>query len=264
LLKKELKLIRDTRSHLGERASYVILSDEGFSVKEIAIRLSRHEHTIRAWIKKYIAKGIQGLSSKKPPGRSKVKRLAVVKEVSNLLLKTPREYGYKEEGWTVCILLDYFSKKEIDVKEDTVRRALHETGWVYKRFAKKVPENAPSKEEKSQKIKELVEAIQNDKPDETLFVDEANFMTGPYVQRGWFKKGEKKAPCPAKRQSQTVFGALRLNGRLFWKKAERGTGDSFISFMRQLLQNIPKKKIAIILAFVQLRIAPQNPKTPII
>ena len=48
------------------------------------------------------------------------------------------------------------------------------------------------KEEKSQKIEQLVATIKEDSPDETLFVDEANFMTGPYVQRGWFKKGEKK------------------------------------------------------------------------
>jgi transposase len=35
--------------------------------------------------------------------------------------------------------------------------------------------------------------------------------------------------------------------RIFWKKTDRGNGGSFISFLRQLLQNNPEKKIAVIL-----------------
>lgn len=190
--RESLKVLRNTRSFLGERAHYVLLSDEGCSVKDIAQRLNRHEHTVRSWIKAYIVRGIEGLQNKRPPGRPKVKGFAVEQEIDILLISTPREFGYQEEGWTVCILLDYFSKKQLDVKEDTVRRALKKNGWVYKRFAKRVPKNAPSKEEKSQKIEQLIATIHQDSPDETLFVDEANFMTGPYVQRGWFKKGEKK------------------------------------------------------------------------
>jgi transposase len=190
--REALKVLRNTRSCLSERAHYILLSDEGYAVRDIAQRLNRHEHTVRSWIKAYIASGITGLQNKHPPGRPKIKGPAVEQEIDIILVNTPREFGYQEEGWTVCILLDYFSKKQLDVKEDTVRRALRKRGWVYKRFAKRVPENAPSKEEKSQKIEQLVEAIQQDNPDETLFVDEANFMTGPYVQRGWFKKGEKK------------------------------------------------------------------------
>jgi transposase len=61
------------------------------------------------------------------------------------------------------------------------------------------------------------------------------------------KAGEKKVCCPVKRESQTVFGALRFNGRLYWKKADRGNGESFIRFMRQLLQNNLNKRIALIL-----------------
>jgi transposase len=34
---------------------------------------------------------------------------------------------------------------------------------------------------------------------------------------------------------------------MYWKKADRGNGNTFISFMRQLLQNNPNKQIAVIL-----------------
>jgi len=43
------------------------------------------------------------------------------------------------------------------------------------------------------KIQALEEAVKKEPPNETLFVDKANSMTGTYVQRGLFKKGEKSS-----------------------------------------------------------------------
>jgi transposase len=59
-------------------------------------------------------------------------------------------------------------------------------------------------------------------------------------------RGEKKVDSPIKRASKTVFGALGLSGRVYWKKADRGNGSTFISFLRQLLQNNPGKRLAVI------------------
>ncbi len=56
-------------SNVGERAHYVLLSGEGKSVKEIAIQLSRNEHTIRLWLNRYKAGGIPGLVTHKKSGR---------------------------------------------------------------------------------------------------------------------------------------------------------------------------------------------------
>jgi transposase len=192
--KDALQKIKNTRSNYSERALYVLLSATGMKVKDIAEKLDRHEHTVRAWLKEYITHGINGLISKSPPGRTKIKGVLVEEEIEKILVKTPREFGYQEEGWTVRIIMDYLFHKEILVKEDTVRRALQKKNWVYKRFAKSVPQNAPTKEEKQKRIGELIGKVEADKPDEIFFVDESNFRTGPYVQRGWFKKREKKKP----------------------------------------------------------------------
>lgn len=191
--KKELQKLRSTRSPLGERAYYILLSDKGLRIKKIAQKVNRHEHTIRSWIKGYVKLGIKGLKSKSPPGRVRIKGPKVEKELEDMLRQTPRDFGYQEAGWTVRLMIDYFSKKDISVKEDTVRRALKRKKWVYKRFAKSVPQSASSKEEKKEKIEKLVQEVAMEQADEVFFVDEANFTTGPYVQRGWFKQGEKKS-----------------------------------------------------------------------
>ena len=58
---------------------------------------------------------------------------------------------------------------------------------------------------------------------------------------------QKKVSSPIKRASKTIFGALSLKGRVFWKKADRGNGGTFIWFLRQILQNNTDKNIAVIL-----------------
>ena len=62
--KKALVTLRNTRSTLGERAYYILLSNEGSDIKTIAKTLNRHEHTIRNWIKSYAKKGIDGLNKR--------------------------------------------------------------------------------------------------------------------------------------------------------------------------------------------------------
>jgi len=59
----------------------VLLSDEGLKVKDISGRLNRHEHTVRSWIKAYIANGIEALKSKHPPGRPRIKGPEVEKHL---------------------------------------------------------------------------------------------------------------------------------------------------------------------------------------
>jgi hypothetical protein len=73
-------------------------------------------------------------------------------------------------------------------------KSLNKLGFVYKRFSKTMPENAPSSTEKKARIAEIVEAIGKDTASgtEILFVDESHFSNQPYVNRGWFKRGEKK------------------------------------------------------------------------
>jgi len=56
-------------SNIGARAHYVLLSDDGKSIPEIAAYLSRNKHTIRLWLKRYIKDAIVGLKSSKKSGR---------------------------------------------------------------------------------------------------------------------------------------------------------------------------------------------------
>ena len=143
-----LEQTRRTRPHLAERCHYVLLNAQGWSVPQIARRLDRNEHTIRTWLKAYRTAGLAGLHNTPQPGRPAAKGQHVTKQIERLLAQPPSHFGYLEDGWTVDLIRDYLAQHHEAVSDATVRRQLQAGGWVYKRFAKTVPRNAPSAEKK--------------------------------------------------------------------------------------------------------------------
>jgi transposase len=188
------RLRRGQKSNIGERAHYVLLSDTGKSVSEIAQHLSRNGHTVRLWLKRYLEEGITGLKTKKPPGRPAKKAPAIELQVQELLDKSPQDYGYQEAGWHINLLRDWFSKQGINACDNTIVKSLNKLGYVYKRFSKTLPSNTPTPEQKKARVNEIIGEISKLPATdiEIMFVDESHFSNQPYVNRGWFKCGEKK------------------------------------------------------------------------
>ncbi|AWN75245.1 IS630 family transposase [Legionella anisa] len=189
-----IRLRRSQKSNIGERAYYVLLCGEGKSVSETAKIAGRNEHTIRLWLKRYITYGVIGLKSRSQPGRPARKAPIIESQLEELLGSSPQDYGYQEAGWQINLLRDWFEKQGVSVCDNTLVKSLNRLGFVYKRFSKTLPANAPSTTEKKARIREIVEEIRKDSaPDiEILFADESHFSNQPYVSRGWFKGGEKK------------------------------------------------------------------------
>jgi transposase len=73
LSKTELKTLEDgykndKRHHFRERCKGILLSNNEFSVSQIASILKRHKDTIYGWIKSFEAFGIEGLENSKGQG----------------------------------------------------------------------------------------------------------------------------------------------------------------------------------------------------
>ena len=142
------KARRIRSSNLAERCLAVLLSDQGQRAPAIAASMGRHEHIIRSWLKAYMQDGLDGLKETPPIGRTNRKEQAAVAMLQPVLAKAPSDYGYLEAGWSANLLVDYLRRQGLEASESTVKRALKRGGWVYKRFAKTMPVEAPSAEEK--------------------------------------------------------------------------------------------------------------------
>lgn len=143
-----LEQTRRTRLHLAERCHYVLLNAPGWSVPQIAQRLNRNEHTMRTWLKAYRTAGLPGLHNTPQSGRPATTGQRVSAHIEQLFAHSPSHFGYIEDGWTVDLLRDYLAQHQAPASDATVRRQLKAGDWVYKRFTKTVPRNAPSAEKK--------------------------------------------------------------------------------------------------------------------
>jgi transposase len=143
-----LEQTRRTRPHLAERCHDVLLNAQGWSVPQIARRLDRNEHTIRTWLKAYRRAGLTGLQNTPQPRRPATTGRRVSAHLEPLLTHSPSHFGYIADGWTVDLLRDYLAQHQAPASDATVRCQLKAGDWVYKRFAKTVPRNAPSAEKK--------------------------------------------------------------------------------------------------------------------
>jgi transposase len=145
---------RITRSHtLGaafvRRAQIVVHAMSGLKAEEIARRMDLCGNTVRSWINRFNARGLDGLEEDvrtgRPPTYSAEQRSAVI----TAALTRPAELGLPFAGWTLDRLVAYLSDHGIAMRrsrisEIFIREGLkwrHEETWFGERvdpdFAKK-------------------------------------------------------------------------------------------------------------------------------
>lgn len=211
--KKELMELQNNGSGMMRERSLAILHCvNGKKITWIAKVLNRRILTIRNWIAKYREGGIEGLNRSYSPGRPSIRQTFLRPKVERYLSASPRQYGWREECWSMFLLKEQLKKDTgKDVAVSTLERLLKDCGYSYKRPRKGVPAIAPSKEEKLIRVQEIVRQILelNKESDvDIFFVDESHFSTEPYVIRGWYRKGEDFFPGDKSQSS------IHLN---FWR-----------------------------------------------
>lgn len=211
--KKELEELQSNGSGImRERSLAVLHCAAGRKITWIAKALNRQILTIRTWIERFRQDGVQGLERSYSPGRPSIRNRIFRPKVEEYLNSTPKNYGWREECWTMVLLREQL-KKDIgkNIGISTLERLLKDCGYSYKRPRKGVPVTAPSKEEKLKRVKAIAQQILELKEDsnpDILFVDESHFSTEPYVIRGWHRRCEDFFPRDKSQQ------AIHFN---FWR-----------------------------------------------
>jgi len=210
----------------SEKALMVLMNSEGKTAVTISRILKRHPHTVRLWLKRYQKHGITGLDRLYSPGRPNLLREETKRHIEELLERSPVEFGYKTNLWTVSLMVDYMrTLKGFVVSEDTVERSLKDMEYTYKRIALSVSENAPSKEEKLHKVEKMVKEIHEllkEANCEVFALDESHFSTEPYVVRGWQKKlwPPENTNSGEKRSTHNVWMLESENKKILLEKIE--------------------------------------------
>ena len=131
-----VKYERDAR--MVKRAQALLWLNEGEKITVITHRLQVRRQTVYNWRKMYNARNKEPmrhrLQDRDRPGRPASKRKAVQEVVEEVMETNPRQWGYASAAWSSRLLCHYLRENHgLHVSRRTVRRALHQMGYRYKR-----------------------------------------------------------------------------------------------------------------------------------
>jgi transposase len=116
---------RMARSHtlgaaLVRRAQIIVHAMDGLKAEEIAIRMDLCGNTVRYWLNRFNARGLDGLHEDvrtgRPPTYSAEQRSAVI----TAALTRPSELGLPFASWTLDRLVSYLSEQGIAMRRSRI------------------------------------------------------------------------------------------------------------------------------------------------
>jgi len=137
------------------RIQMVLLSDEGYSVEEIAQITRQSEHTVRRWLHRFVEDGCSGLYEAPHSGRPPEITPAIEQLLRECVLKSPRDFGVNinRPTWTTAELAKLVKRQfKIKVTDECIRQHLERLDivcrrptWTVKHLAKQKPGYAQKK-----------------------------------------------------------------------------------------------------------------------
>ena len=130
------KLYRSTReARLRTRAQMVLLATERhLTAAEIAGIVRGSEETVRRWLKRYLAEGVEGLRDEPHPGAPRKVTEEYCERLVHAVRRRPRSLGLPFSLWTLRRLADYMAEQTgIRVTYESVRAHLKSAGIVLSR-----------------------------------------------------------------------------------------------------------------------------------
>ena len=130
------KLYRTTRNvRLRTRAQMVLLAAERhLTAAQIAKIVRASEETVRRWLKRYLAEGVEGLRDEPQPGAPRRVTEEYLERMIHAVRRRPRSLGMPFSLWTLQRLADYMAGSTgIRVTYETVRVHLKAAGIVLSR-----------------------------------------------------------------------------------------------------------------------------------
>lgn len=143
------ELYRTTRDvRIRQRVQLILLaSEKGMVACEIAAIVRLSEQSVRNWLKRYLAEGIEGLQDQPRPGVAPIVTEAYWEQLLAAIRRRPRSLGLAFSLWICQRLADYLAEvMGIRVSDETVRRHLRHEGIVLSRPQHKISSPDPEYE----------------------------------------------------------------------------------------------------------------------
>ena len=145
------------------------------------------------------------------PARTTILMPWLQRSLGALLQAPPRAYGWCRTRWSGATLAAQLQTKHgLEGSAWTVRRWLHEMGWVWKRAKLVAKDNDPQRVERLARIRWHAEHLQAQ--ERLVFADERDIHLLPKVGAAWMPKGSQAAVMTPGQNEKTLFGRGAQSG----------------------------------------------------
>jgi transposase len=159
-----------------------------------------------------------------------------------LLKAPPRAYGWCRTRWSWATLAAQLKTKHgLEVSAWTVRRWLHEMGWVWKRAKLVAKDNDPQRVERLAWIRWHAERLRASEV--MVFADELDMHLLPKVGAAWMPKGsQEEVMTPGQNAKHYLAGALNLaTGKILHCLGPRKNNALFRDLLTLLDSTYPER-----------------------
>ena len=164
----------------------------------------------------------------------------LTRSLGAILKAAPRAYGWCRTRWSCATLAATLKAKHgIEVSAETVRRWLHEMGWVWKRAKLVAKDDDPQRINRLARIRFHSENLQAHEV--MVFADELDIHLLPKVGAAWMPQGtQEEVMTPGKNEKHSLAGALNLaTGKLLHCLGPRKNNGLFRDLLTLLDRTYP-------------------------
>jgi len=117
---------KSKEARIRTRTQMILLAvEQNMTAPQIGEIVRKNEQTVRVWIKRFNAEGINGLYDAPRPGTPKMVTAAYRQRLLEVVRQRPRALEQPYSMWTLARLADYMAEETgIRVSGETVRRVL--------------------------------------------------------------------------------------------------------------------------------------------
>jgi putative transposase len=225
----------------------VLLCARGWTPTDIAAALfcsrSSVYRTVRAYRKGKLGWDCDAQGRLLPPMRTTVLLPTLRRSLVALLKASPRAYGWCRPRWSCATLaLTRQTTRGIGISAETMRRWLHELGWVWKRAKLVARDDAPHRVERLARIRLAYEQLR--RWEAMVFADELDIHLLPKVGCAWMPKGTQvEVMTPGPNQKHYLAGALEpTTGTRHYTLGPRKTNARFRDLLTCLDARYPEER----------------------
>jgi putative transposase len=224
----------------------LLLSAAGWTPTAIAAALfcSRTSiyRTVAAYRRGCLDLGLETEAGNTPPPRP---RASLRRSLLALLKHPPQAFGWCRTRWSCAALAaELKARRGVELAQDTIRRWLHEAGYVWKRARHVARDDDPERVSKLARIRHLIETLPKNAA--LFFADELDIHLLPKLGCEWMRKGtQTEVMTPGQNQKNYLAGALNhLTGKLLSVVGERKNRWLFIELLKAIDRACPATKFA--------------------